>query len=242
MSFIGKLDYKSLSETDKAIYHYITGNSEKIPYMRVRELAIESHTSSSSVMRFIRKNGYQSFSDFRKEFRGTSSEYLGDYSLEIPILTSEAFTRNLEEKLTIIAKKIIESDNIIFFGIGASGYLCDYGARRLSILGCNTFAMTDATYPINPKLKNTSDNMVIAVSVSGKTTELLEIVSGLSQEDDMTIVVITADVSSPLANMADFVLDYRAEKTRVNVHDDLTTQIPCMFLIESLTNVVANLQ
>lgn len=241
MSFFGKIDFNDLSDTDKAIYHYITSNSDKIPYMRVREIGTESHTSSSSVMRFIRKVGYESFSDFRKQFKGLEDEKLDEFTLEFPQVTPETMTRNLEEKLLIIAKKIIECDNIILFGIGNSGYICDYIARRLAILGCNAFAMTDATYPIGTKLKNTTDNILITVSVSGMTTEILEIVNGLIHKDDMTIVAVTSDSSSKLANLADYVLDYRVERSRRNYHDDLTTQIPCVFLLESLTNVVASL-
>ncbi|MFC4710929.1 MurR/RpiR family transcriptional regulator [Enterococcus eurekensis] len=242
MSFFGKIDFNTLSDTDRAIYHYLSSNSDKVPYMRVREIATESHTSSSSVMRFIRKIGYESFSDFRKEFRGDDSIVTGQYSLSFPTLTPEQFTRNLQDKLQIIAEKIIECDNVILFGIGNSGYVCDYIARRLAILGCNAFAMTDATYPISTKLKNTADNMVIPVSVSGMTTEILEIVSGLTKEEDMTIVAVTSDASSSLSNMADYVLDYRVERYRINHHDDLTSQIPCIFLLESLTNIVASLE
>lgn len=241
MSFFGKIDFNDLSDTDRSIYHYIISNSDKVPYMRVREIATESHTSSSSVMRFIRKVGYESFSDFRKQFKGIEGEGLDEFTLEFPRITPETLTRNLEEKLMIIAKKIVECDNVIFFGIGNSGYICDYAARRLAILGCNAFAMTDATYPIGTKLRNTADNILIAVSVSGMTTEILETVSGLTQKDDMTIVAVTSDSSSSLANMADYVLDYRVDRVRMSFHDDLTTQIPCIFLLETLTNVVASL-
>lgn len=242
MSFFGKIDFSTLSDTDKAIYHYLASNSDKVPYMRVREIATESHTSSSSVMRFIRKIGYESFSDFRKEFRGGDTIQTGKYSLVFPMLTVDQFTRNLEDKLQIIAEKIIECDNIIVFGIGNSGYVCDYIARRLAILGCNAFSMTDATYPIGAKLKNTTDNILIAVSVSGMTTEILETVNSLRHEEDMTIVAVTSDGSSHLANMADYVLDYRVDRYRVNHHDDLTSQVSCIFLLESLTNVVASLE
>ena len=69
MSFFGNINFDELSETDRAIYHFMATNSKKIPYMRVRDIAGESHTSSSSVMRFIRKIGYSSFTEFRSSFK-----------------------------------------------------------------------------------------------------------------------------------------------------------------------------
>lgn len=241
MSFFGRIDFNSFSDTDQAIYHYITNNSDKIPYMRVREIALESHTSSSSVMRFIRKIGYENFSEFKNFFKNDNSERIENYTLGFPKLEQSDFTRNLEKKLETIAKKILDCDNIIFFGIGNSGYICEYAARRLAILGCNAFAMSDATYPLSRRLKNMTDSMLITVSVSGMTTEILEIVSELRHEDDMTIVAVTGDGSSSLANMADYILDYRVDKIRVNHHDDLSSQIPCIFLLETLSNIVASL-
>lgn len=242
MSFFGKIDFNELSDADRSIYHYMSSNSDKIPYMRVREIASESHTSASSVMRFIRKLGYESFSEFKRYFKNSEDKASLKHAFEMPVLKEEDFTRDLEGKLIEIAEKILECENVIFFGIGASGAMCEYATRRLSILGCNAFAMTDATYPLASKLKNTSDNMLIALSVTGMTTEILEMVNGFRHKEDISIVAITSDVNSTLATMAEYVLDYRVDVHRSNYHDDLTSQMPCLFLIESLSNVIARIQ
>ncbi len=242
MSFFGKLDFNDLSDTDQAIYHYMSSNSDKIPYMRVREIANESHTSASSVMRFIRKLGYDSFSEFKSYFRVEQAPANTDEVFAaIKSLNPESFPRDLEATLLSIGEKILESENVVFFGMGSSGSMCEYAARRLAVLGCNSFALTDPTYPLMSKLKNTSDNMLIVLSVTGNTTEIVEIVNGFRRNDDTTIVAITSDVNSTLGKMADYVLDYRVEVQRVNKYEDLTSQLPCLFLIESLTNSLQRL-
>lgn len=63
MAFFGYKDMDKLSDVDLAIYRYIVSHDEKVPYMRVRELAAGACVSNSSVMRFIRKIGYDSFPD-----------------------------------------------------------------------------------------------------------------------------------------------------------------------------------
>ena len=83
--------------------------------------------------------------------------------------------------------------------------------------------------------------MLVVLSVTGNTTEIVEIVNGFRRNDDTTIVAITSDVNSTLGKMADYVLDYRIEVQRVNKHEDLTSQLPCLFLIESLTNSLQRL-
>lgn len=119
--------------------------------------------------------------------------------------------------------------------------MCEYAARRLAILGCNSFALTDPTYPLMSKLRNTSDNMLVVLSVTGNTSEIVEIVNGFRRNDDTTIVAITSDINSTLGKMADYVLEYRVDIQRVNQYEDLTSQLPCLFLIEALTNAWSRL-
>ncbi len=237
MSFFGKIDFNDLSETDRAIYHYMSSQSDKIPYMRVREIAKESHTSASSVMRFIRKLGFESFTEFRTHFKVPDFEST-DFMSSLSILSAEHFPRDIEGKITRIAEKMVACENIIFYGIGASASICEYAARRFATIGFNSFALVDHTYPIVAKLKNTSENMLIALSVTGTTTEVVEVVNGFRNNPDFTTVAITSDANSTLAKMSDYMLDYMIDVQRINKHEDLTSQIPSMFLVETLSEVV----
>ncbi|API89738.1 MULTISPECIES: MurR/RpiR family transcriptional regulator [Marinilactibacillus] len=240
MSFFGKLDFNELSETDRAIYHYMSSHSDKISYMRVREIANESHTSASSVMRFIRKLGFESFTEFRRQFKSPETE-TNDIINGTNFLKPENFPRDIESKVLNIAQKMLECENIIFYGIGASGSVCEYAARRFATIGYNSYALTDHTYPIFSKLKNTTDNMLVSLSVTGTTTEIVELVNGFKNKPDYTTVAVTSDANSTLARMSDYVIDYSIEVHRINKHEDLTSQIPCIFLIEALSEALRQL-
>lgn len=84
--------------------------------------------------------------------------------------------------------------------------------------------------------------MLITLSVTGKTTEVVEVVNGFRNKNDCITVSITSDRSSTLAKMSDYVLDYRTEVRRVHKHEDLTSQIPCIFLIEALSEALIQLE
>lgn len=243
MSFFGKIDFNDLSEVDRAIFHYMSINSDKIPYMRVREIANESHTSASSVMRFIRKLGYESFTEFKSFFKVETQKSIAteNFALGSQLLARENFAKDIEGKLRLVAENILTAENIIFFGIGSSAALCQYAARRLAMVGYNSFAMTDPTYPLGARLRNTSENILITLSVSGRTTEVIEIVNGFRNDGDFITVCITNDEQSPLANMCHYTLGYHTELRRIHKHEDLTSQIPCMYVIESLIEDVIKL-
>lgn len=201
--------------------------------MRVRDIAIESHTSASSVMRFVRKIGFSSFTEFRTHFSSPKLEATNLFK-GLEVLQKENFPPDLEYRIKQVVEQILKCENLIFFGMGASGSICEYAARRFATIGFNSFALIDVTYPIIAKLRNTSDNVLITLSVSGKTNEVVELVNTFKNQADFTTIAITSDPQSTVAKLSDYILDYRVDIRRIHKHEDLTSQIPCIFLIEAI--------
>ena len=141
-------------------------------------------------------------------------------------------------KLEIVADLIGDAENIMFLGMGASGAICEYAARRMATLGYNAFAMSDPTYPVAQKLKHTANNIIIILSVSGTTSEVIEVVNTFKNKDDFTIITITSDEVSLLAQMSNYVLGYQTNRVRVNTYNDMSSQIQSVFLIEALTQKI----
>lgn len=55
---------KNLNDLELMLYRYIMKNTEKVIYMRIRELADEAHVSTTTILRFCKKfdcNGYSEF-------------------------------------------------------------------------------------------------------------------------------------------------------------------------------------
>ena len=51
------------------IYRYIISNAEKVPYMTIRELAGEIHTSPGAILRFCSKNSFQGYAELKEALR-----------------------------------------------------------------------------------------------------------------------------------------------------------------------------
>ena len=47
------------NETDVEIYRYVINNMDRVGYMSIRELAHELHVSTSTILRFCLKNGFE---------------------------------------------------------------------------------------------------------------------------------------------------------------------------------------
>lgn len=59
----------SFNELETSLYNYISKNSEKVAYMRIRELADETHVSTATILRFCRKINCEGFSEFKVKLK-----------------------------------------------------------------------------------------------------------------------------------------------------------------------------
>ena len=46
---------KSFNELEFGVYQYIIQHQAAVPYMRIRELAAETHVSTTTILRFCKK-------------------------------------------------------------------------------------------------------------------------------------------------------------------------------------------
>lgn len=240
MAFFGFKDFDRLSEVDLNIYRFFTANVDKVPYLRVRDIAHEAHVSNSSVMRFIHKLGYDSFPEFKVSFRAEQHQ-IQPTNQQINFVTDQNFPADIYEKLELVADRMQQADQVIFCGMGSSGALAEYAARQAAAVGFNAICVKDPFYPLVNQLKNTSDNLLIVLSVSGKTIELLELLNNFINNEDVTLVAITAEPSSKVALMSRYVLGYSVPQRRIAKYYDLTTQVPALYLTEQLISTARRL-
>ncbi|MEH7515875.1 RpiR family transcriptional regulator, partial [Gottfriedia acidiceleris] len=59
----------SFNELELSLYNYISQNMEKVAYMRIREIADETHVSTSTILRFCRKLNCDGFSEFKVKLK-----------------------------------------------------------------------------------------------------------------------------------------------------------------------------
>lgn len=240
MAFFGFKDLSSLSSVDMTIYRYVTQNSDKVIYMRVRDIAQNAHVSSSSVMRFIHRIGFSSFPEFKAYLK---SNHLSSQpkSKKIQFINDGNFPKDIENRLMMVANAVYQSDNVTTLGMGESGFLAEYAARRMASLGFNTTAITEPFYPLKAKLENTTNNIIFCYSVSGETTELIELINEFVNDDDVIVVCITNNENSTIAKMSRYVLSYNEETHYLPNHYDLTSQVPVMYIIEGLDRILENM-
>lgn len=175
---------QSLNDLELLLYRFIMKNSEKVIYMRIRELADEAHVSTTTILRFCKKVSCQGYSEFKVKLKmnieqNESSKVNNDTSIIIDFF-KKLDNNELDKKLNLLCDLIKEASNVIFIGAGTSGVLCKYAARYFSSIGKFAMYIDDPYFPRNYKVYE--DSVIIAISVSGETDAVIDNISNLKRK------------------------------------------------------------
>lgn len=228
-------ELQKYNETDIRIYKYIVSNLDIIRYMTIRELAKEIQISTSTILRFLEKNNFGGYSEFKdalkKEINLKNTCQPMEDLQELSNFFASANSSAFEDKLLYATDVLKKADLIIFIGMGSSGTLAKYGARYFSNMGHFAVGLEDAFYPIESfRWKNT---VVIAFSESGETERLMEAINQFKKKK-CCVLSITNSPLSTLAKLSDWNFSYNLNTNRINGGYNGTTQVPVIFIIETL--------
>jgi DNA-binding MurR/RpiR family transcriptional regulator len=231
----------SFNELETSLYNYISQNSDKVAYMRIRELADETHVSTATISRFCRKLNCEGFSEFKVKLKMHLNENKKTIIKSSQQSVEEFFERTLkgdiEERIRNAASLVTKADNVIFIGIGSSGILAEYGARYFSSLGTFSMYIKDPHYPIHSKLRNNS--VTIALSVSGETNFTITHLNILKQEGSK-IISITNNKLSTIAKISDLNIPYYVTEEFFE-QANITTQVPVIYILELMAREIYKL-
>ncbi len=229
---------KSFNEKEIRIYEYINKNSHKFPYMTIREVANEVGVSTTTILNFIKKVGYSSYSSFKYAYKVKEEKKIfkkEKYDFKEVIKCLDKFDSTFyKDKFECAINILRNSKNVIFAGIGNSGIIAQYGARLFSSIGKFSLAINDPYLRIGCL---ESSSTVIVLSVSGETSEVIREVKEFKQVG-CKVIVITTTENCTLARMSDVTIPYYIEYVH-NDFIDITTQMPAIGIIENLSRILS---
>ncbi|WP_275555207.1 MurR/RpiR family transcriptional regulator [Mixta sp. Marseille-Q2659] len=233
----------TLNDTEMMVYNTVIKSGDKVMYMTIRELADAAGVSTTSVLRFCRKMQCDGYSEFRIRFKlYLEQEQLRPINYGVNELVSFFKSINNDEFEHLISQAvehILAAQRIIFVGAGTSGTLGKYGARFFSNVGKFSNYIDDPYYPVSSDMYK--DAVAIILSVSGETEEILRLASQFSL-NRCKIITITNSETSSLAKLADFNISCHMPLIRMNGGLDITTQVPTMYIIETIGRKLASRQ
>ena len=213
--------YPEMTGSEKSIADYILNHPEEIYSLKIGNLARETGVSLPTVFRFTRTLGYEGFKDFKinlvkdmavglnisiEDMDGGSLENLTQNIFEI-VEKNLKETRSLidYDSLAMAIKEIINAKRLIFFAVSSSLSVAFDSYSKFLRAGFDCLYDTD-TY--TQRIKSTQcrkGDIVIGISFSGESIEVIECLKNARENGAMTIC-ITTFMKSTITKFADIKL------------------------------------
>lgn len=224
---------QSLNDLELAVYSYVIMHMEKCVHMKIRELADKVHVSTTTVLRFCTKMDCEGYAEFKLRLK----MYLQEHDCvppqeDLTYITKfiqEVQSSKYDELFEKIADVVMESEDVIFHGIGSSGAIAEYGARFFSNVGKYSQVITDPFYPAPNK--DLSHSVLLCLSVSGEGKELLQKIPHY-KEHRCKVITFTNSENCTIAKMGDIAVAYYMPFIKLNFEYNITTQVPILMMLE----------
>lgn len=209
--------WDEFTPSDKKIGEYIIDNPEQIVNYNTLQLAEIIKTSQSAIIRFIKKIGYKGYIDFKIDV-AKSLEEKNEFLLDEVISKNESIeniiSKSKNNVLATVKKTyalinteainraiadINKANNIYLAGVGSSGLICEDFSYKLQRSGKKVFYQVDAHTNLALVSNIDKDDLLIAISYSGLTKEIL-IASEYAKKVGAKVISISKTQNSALAN------------------------------------------
>ncbi|WP_240607443.1 MurR/RpiR family transcriptional regulator [Cryobacterium aureum] len=250
----------SLRPTERRIAELFLAHPADAVNLSIAELAVRCDTSTTSVVRFYKRIGYEHYKDLRIDLtRETTREDLqnsnfssvsGDINREDSLADIVAKVA-LNETLSIAdTAKVLDTlvlgravdlvksaRRIDSFGVGASSFVGLDLQQKLTRIGRTALNWPDPHSAWTSAATLDASCVAIAVSHTGSTIDTVEFLK-LARAAGAATIAITNFGESPLANAADIVLTTAARETRFR-SGALGSRIAQLMVIDCLFTAVA---
>ncbi len=242
--------YNTLSPAQKQIADFVLNHFEQVILLSISDLAEQCNTSETTIVRFLRKLGFNSYQVFRvrmaqevseQSVQGIYEDVTAEDTLEQVkqkvILSTNNSLRDLNqiisnEILEQVTDLIVNSKKIFFCGVGASGAVAMDAFHKFLRLGLNAAAFTD-THLMNIACTHTQkDTTIFVISHSGESRDILE-AAKLAKQRQAKVVALTSYQHSTVTKLVDYVLLSSANETKYR-SDAMVSRILQLVIIDIL--------
>jgi RpiR family carbohydrate utilization transcriptional regulator len=237
-----------LSAANARIAGFVLAHPQLVSELSLAELAQRAGVSEPTVIRFCRKIGCEGFREFRhavlRDFAASREQaavpILADDTVEeasgkvfsSTIAALDHVRKTLPaEVIRHAAVAILKARWVHIFGFGASATVAADAQHKLYRLAAMVVAYGDAHMQAMAASTLGPEDVLIAISNSGLTSELVETVR-LAHENKVTIIALTRR-GSPLAELASIVVPIELDEPRV-IFTPATMRIAQLAVIDAL--------
>lgn len=211
----------SLTSSEVKIAKFILEHKDEVVVESTQSLAKKIGTSPATLVRFSKSLGYIGFPELKIDLAKDSTLNTVDLTQDLKpnddtrTLVKKMFNhriKNLEKLVELISYEqvdqsinyIKEANSVYLIGVGASGLVCRDLYHKLTRIGKNVVYNSDIHVAISTLNSIKKDDILIAISYSGNTKEII-LACNIAKERNSKIIGITQMGKNSLSKLSDAV-------------------------------------
>ncbi|MBE4906881.1 MurR/RpiR family transcriptional regulator [Bacillus luteolus] len=241
--------YSKLSDKERMVADYILEQPDKIIHSTISQVAEDIEIADATVFRFCKRIGFKGYQAMKialasevvspiKEIHDTITEDDDEATIVQKVFKSNIKT--IEDTLQVIDpeqfKKAVSALTIArkieFYGSGGSGAIAMDGHHKFLRSGLLTSCYTDAHLQIMSASQLTEQDVVVCISHSGTSKDIIESLE-VAKSRGATTIGITNYSKTPLSKKADITLFTVSEETEFR-SEALASRLAQLTIIDAL--------
>ena len=209
--------FNSLRPSEKRVAEYVQKNMDEVILSSLQKVANKCGTSDATVLRFCRSIGYLGFEDFKISLvpellsKGSTAYIQIDQNQKVNGV-NKALQKNFRQQvdsvlintddkdLVLVASHISRANKILVIGLGGSAGVAHIFCDSLGSLGILSYCLQDRSIIQNVVPTLISGDVIVGISHSGETEEVVSAVKSANVYGAYTIC-ITNFSPSPLTDI-----------------------------------------
>lgn len=248
-----KAQLGELSAAERKVAELVLSQPYTVMQAAVADIAASAGVSQPTVIRFCRSLGCGGLPDFKLKL---AASLVGGVpyvhaSVRPEDPTSEIVAKVFDNTVSALLKcrnevspatmeqavaLLSAARRVEFYGVGNSGIIACDAQHKFFRFGIHTVAYTDTHIQTMAASVLTADDVLVVISNSGRTLDLLS-VTGIAQQNGAKVIAITAP-GTPLARKADVALTAKIAED-AEIYSPMISRIVHLVLIDSLAVSVA---
>lgn len=240
--------YASLPKAERGAADVLLDEGKASAQHTLAEYAKRAETSEASVIRFCRRLGAEGFSEFTQLLEESTEPVSGSSAYRVSAgdgvrTVFEKVAKNyydtLMDTLTLYSDEyeraldaISAARTIHFFGIGDAHLVCQAAQMKFARVGKPSTAYSDSALMLAAGSLAEEQDVVVAVSFSGRSNLLVNSVR-LAKNNGATVIVILHNEKSKLGKLADISL-FTATTDLTPTHDEIARRIAEHAIVDTL--------
>lgn len=239
-----------LTESEKYLIRFIENHSSKISELSITELSDLANVSTATIVRAVKKLGFKGFTDYKLSLKdnikdSTFLDLLNDGQEIKNIITKNQqevinTIQNLNIELIDDTLQYINSAEVIYlYARGLSEQIGSEMEMKFHLLNKRAELYTDPNIIRIISHRANNKDICIIISLSGETQELIDAARTL-HDRDTTIILISANSSSPLRELSDISLLGYKSKTSNFPEYEVRSRLPLHIISRIILDAYAN--